>query len=424
MTRILTAAIAILVLGAAAVASLSTAGAQSEIDVRVNNARSDFPNGIVFNLTAATAGGLDEVRLIYKIAPDGVRASAVPQCTGEAVASCRFDLLASPRNLLIPGAQVTYFWQLTSGDLSEETAPQEVLYEDSRFEWRSLTDGNLTVWWYSGSEDEARGILTAGQEALTGIGALLETSVDFPVKIRYYASAADMQAAIISTSGPGVVTRGEVVYSDTAMVSADSAAGEITRHEVAHIVVREAVRGPFDVPDWLNEGTAVFAQNQPLGDQRSALEAAIRSGNVFSVRSISSASAGALGGTVSLFYGQSWSLVRYLIDTYGEAQFAQLFRTFKEGDTTAGALEATYGFDQDGLENEWRASVGLPPRAAPPPGDGVAEPDEPTPLADPAANSTGGDGAPAALIIAIVGVTAVLAGGLVVAGMLLARRGR
>ncbi|MCH7488233.1 MAG: hypothetical protein IIB23_01240 [Chloroflexi bacterium] len=424
MTRILTAAIAILVLGAAAVASLSTAGAQSEIDVRVNNARSDFPNGIVFNLTAATAGGLDEVRLIYRIAPDGVRASAVPQCTGEAVASCRFDLLASPRNLLIPGAQVTYFWQLTSGDLSEETAPQEVLYEDSRFEWRSLTDGNLTVWWYSGSEDEARGILTAGNETLAGIGALLETSVDFPVKIRYYATAADMQAAIISTSGAGVVTRGEVVYSDTAMVSADSAAGDITRHEVAHIVVREAVRGPFGVPDWLNEGTAVFAQNQPLGDQRSALEAAIRSGNVFSVRSISSASAGALGGTVSLFYGQSWSLVRYLIDTYGEAQFAQLFRTFKEGDTTAGALEATYGFDQDGLENEWRASVGLPPRAAPPPGDGVAEPDEPTPVADPAADSTGGDGAPAALIIAIVGVTAVLAGGLVVAGMLLARRGR
>ncbi|MCH8950283.1 MAG: hypothetical protein IIB87_07900, partial [Chloroflexi bacterium] len=388
MTRILTAAIAILFLGAAAVASLSTAGAQSEIDVRVNNARSDFPNGIVFNLTAATAGGLDEVRLIYSIAPDGVRASAVPECTGEAVASCRFELLATPRNLLIPGAQVTYFWQLTSGDLTEETAPQEVLYEDSRFEWRSLTDGNLTVWWYNGSDDEARGILTAGHEALTGIGALLETSVDFPVKIRYYASAADMQAAIISTSGPGVVTRGEVVYSDTAMVSADSAAGDITRHEVAHIVVREAVRGPFGVPDWLNEGTAVFAQNQPLGDQRSALEAAIRNGNVFSVRSISSASAGALSSNVSLFYGQSWSLVQYLIDTYGEAQFAQLFRAFKEGDTTGGALESTYGFDQDGLENEWRASVGLPPRAAPPPGGGVAEPDVPTPVAGVAADST------------------------------------
>ncbi len=423
MTRILTAAIAILVLGAAAVASLSTAGAQSEIDVRVNNARSDFPNGLVFNLTAATAGGLDEVRLIYRIAPDGVRASAVPQCTGGAVVSCRFDLAATPRNLLIPGAQVTYFWQLTSGDLSEETAPQEVLYEDSRFDWRSLTDGNLTVWWYSGSDDEARGILTAGLEALTGVGALLETSVDFPVKIRYYASAADMQAAIISTSGPGVVTRGEVVYSDTAMVSADSAAGDITRHEIAHIVVREALRGPFGVPDWLNEGTAVFAQNQPLGDQRAALEAAIRNGNVFSVRSISSASAGALSSNVSLFYGQSWSLVQYLIDTYGEAQFAQLFRVFKEGNTTGGALEATYGFDQDGLENEWRASVGLPPRAVPPPGDGVAEPDEPTPVVDLTADSNGG-GAPVALIIAIVGVTAVLAGGLVVAGMLLARRGR
>ena len=421
MTRILTVAIAILVVASA---SLSTAAAQSEIEVRENNARSDFPNGLVFNLTAATDGGLDEVRLIYKIAPDGVRASAVPECTGGTVVSCRFELLASPRNLLIPGAEVTYFWQLTSGDLTEETAPQEVLYEDSRFEWRSLSEGNLTVWWYGGGEDEARAILTAGHEALTGIGALLETTVDFPVKIRYYATAADMQAAIISTSGPGVITRGEVVYSDTAMVSADSAAGDITRHEIAHIVVREAVRGPFGVPDWLNEGTAVYAQNQPLGDQRSALEAAIRSGNVFSVRSISSASAGALSGTVSLFYGQSWSLVQYLIDTYGEAQFAQLFRTFKEGDTTAGALEAVYGFNQDGLENEWRASVGLPPRATPEPINGGAEPAEPTLVVDVAADSNGGDGAPLALIIAIIGVTAVLAGGLVVTGMLLARRGR
>ena len=61
MTRILTAAIAIAVL-AAAVASLSIAGAQSEIDVRENNARSAFPNGTVLNPPASPASGRDAGR--------------------------------------------------------------------------------------------------------------------------------------------------------------------------------------------------------------------------------------------------------------------------------------------------------------------------------------------------------------------------
>ena len=35
----------------------------------------------------------------------------------------------------------------------------------------------------------------------------------------------------------------------------------------------------------------------------------------------------------------------------------------------AGALEQVYGFNQGGLENAWRESVGLPPRSAPTPDD-------------------------------------------------------
>ncbi len=407
-------------------ASLSLVAAQGEIEVRMNEARSDFPTGLVFNLTAASPDGLDDVRLVYQVAPDGVRTSAIPECTGGTVVSCRFDLLATPRNVLIPGAEVTYFWRLLSASGELETEPQDIMYEDSRFDWQSLSEGNLTVWWYDTSEDEARDILTAAREALDNVGRMLETTVDFPVKVRYYRTAAEMEPAILSSSGEGVVTRGEVVYSDTAMVSADSAAGDITRHEVAHIVVREAVSGPFGVPDWLNEGTAVYAQSQPLGGQYQSLQAAIRSNDVFSVRSLSSASSGALSSRVSLFYGQSWSLVEYLVLTYGEEQFAELFRAFKAGDTTGGALEQVYGFDQDGLENEWRESVGLPPREEAPsdePTDGPGDdPAEPTRAPDAADN--GNSSGSAVLIIVVIGVTAVVAGGLVIAGLMLARRSR
>ena len=399
-----------------------TASAQTNVELRESNARSDFPNGLVFNMTVEAAAGLDEVRLVYEIAPDGVRATAVPACTDGQIASCRFELGGNSRTVLIPRAEVTYFWRITSGGVTTDTDPQLVVYEDTRFDWEMVSEGNLTVWYYSGDEDEARAVLAAGREALDDIGALLQTTVDFPVKILYYNTSSDMQAAAISNNAEGVITRGEVVYSDTAMVSADIVSGDITRHEITHIVVRQAIDGPFGMPDWLNEGTAVYSQIQPLSGQQSALDLAIQSGQVLSVRSLSSASSGAIASRVSLFYGQSYALVDFLVETYGEQKFAELFAAFKEGNTTAGALEQVYGFDQDGLENEWRASVGLPPRAIQAqPTDAEDVTPAPTPDLDPGVGEDDG-GASGVLIAVIVALTAVVAGAIVLAGLLIVRR--
>ena len=197
------------------------ARAQAPADVS-SDAVSEFPNGLVFTLEAS-GGPFDEVRLVYEIAPDGVRASAIPDCSGTSVVRCTFELAASRRNVIIPGAEVTYHWRITSGEDTHETDPRTVTYEDDRFEWRQISDGNLTLYWYSGSEEEAESVLAASREALDEISELLQTTVDFPVKIRYYASASEMQPAIITNNAGGAVTLGEGVYSDPAMVSADSA---------------------------------------------------------------------------------------------------------------------------------------------------------------------------------------------------------
>jgi hypothetical protein len=422
MKRLL--AVVLLAVAVATLGGIHVAVAQGGVDVRASTAQNDFPNGISFSLDAAVSGTLDDIRLVYEIAPDGVRATAEPQCTGDATLSCTFRLAGSNRTLLIPGAQVTYFWRLGIDGQTVDTTSQVVTYEDDRFEWQTVSDGNLTLWYYSGGEEEARAVLAAARESLDGISTLLQTTVDFPVKIYYYASAQEMQTAIISNNAEGVVTLGEVVYSDTAMVAADASPEEIARHEIAHIVVRQALSGPFRVPDWLNEGTAVFAQSEPLSGQRQAVENAISNGQVFSVRSLSSASAGSQSDKVFLFYGQSWSLVKFLIDTYGEQSFADLFRAYSDGANTAEALMAVYGFTEDGLENAWRQSVGLPPRQAPTPDDSNAQ--EPTSTPEQGGQSEdGGDGSSSALLIAAVAVlTIALAAGLVGLGVVLARRSR
>lgn len=422
MKRVVT--VSLLALFAALAWAAPAARAQAGIDVRSSEGTSNFPDGFTFSLEVA-GGNIDDVRLIYEIAPDGVRTTAEPDCVGGSAMSCTYSLVASRENVIIPGAEATYFWRITSGGQTTETDPQVVTYEDDRFDWHTISDGNLTLWWYSGSEDQANDVLAAGRGSLDKNAALLQTQVDIPVNIFWYANAEDMAPAILPSQAAGVVTAGEVVYSDTAMVSGGGAE-DIARHEIAHVVVRQAIGPIYSVPDWLNEGLAVYSQSAPFSEQQASLDQAIESGDVLSVRSLSSASSGAVASKVSLFYGQSYSLVDFLISTYGEEKFARLFKAFSQGATTAEALEQAYGFDQDGLENEWRASVGLPPRAAlTPAADGA-----PTATANPTpptgASSTSSDegGAPIALVIAIVALVVVLVSVFAAIGVVLSRRYR
>jgi Peptidase MA superfamily len=397
------------------------AHAQEAVQVQDSNARNDFPDGITFTLDVSAPGGVDRAQLVYRIGPDGVRNTASSECAGGPQLSCSTVIEGGRENTLIPGANISYFWRITSDGATTETEPQRFVYEDTRFEWQTARDGNVTVHYYSTDDEGARAVLAAARETIDSMSALLDVTVDFPVKVRLYATAEDMQPAILSDNAEGVVTLGEVVYSDTAMVSADGSPDAITRHEVGHIVERVAA-GSFDIPAWLNEGTAVYAQGNPLSGQGGALQRAIDQDDVFTIHQISSASAGGLGNRVELFYGQSHSIVAFMIDEYGEERFAELFAAFDDGATTEEALEQVYGLDQDGLENAWRESVGLPPRESPP-----DEAEAPTPggsSSDDASDAVSeGGGTSVALLIGIGALTVLLAGSLLGAGVYIARRG-
>lgn len=400
------------------IASASVAG-QTGIEVIRSEGRSDFPNGLSFSLEVASEG-IEEVQLVYEIAPDGVRTTAEPECVGGATMSCQYELAATRENALIPGAEATFFWRIIASGAATETAPQTVTYEDDRFAWSTIRQGNLTLWWYASDVDDARSVLAAARESLNRASALVGAEVTFPVKIFWYATAQELAPAILPSDAEGVVTAGEVVYSDTAMVSgAPAEAEEVARHEVAHIVVRARLGRVYTVPDWLNEGLAVYMQSQPSPDQQAALQQAIRTGEVLSVRSLSSASSGGVAGRVSLFYGQSYSLVDFLIRTYGERRFRALFEAFAQGATTEEALERVYGFDQDSLENAWRESLGLPPRQAPEPGAQLAPTATPAPERPDAGQ---GEGLPGAVIVAIVALIIVLVGLFGAIAVSLARR--
>jgi Peptidase MA superfamily len=369
------------------------APASAEIEIRSQGAQNQFPDGIRFSLFMASDVEITQVRLRFRIFPDGVNASISPSCTGGT--SCNVTVGSSQESYMVPGAQVSYYWELTdSSGASLSTDPQTVIYEDTRYEWEQLTQGNLTVNYYFGDAASNQTVLDVAQETIDRFSKLERTTVDFPVKIWVYRTAAEMAPAVASRIGNGpntsVRTLGEVAASDTALVSRDSDFLNIVRHELTHIVTGAATRNYLaDIPVWINEGLSTYAQHDLLPSESQALDLAIQRDAVLPITSLGSAARGN-GNQVSIFYAESGSIIAYMIDVLGEDKFGDFLEALAN-DTPDGALQTVYGFDTLGLENAWRKAVGLPEVAA---GSSAGASSQPVPTLVPFGSNSQGSSQP------------------------------
>jgi len=401
--------------GFASVISAQAQGIQATASVE-----NSFPQGLLFHLVASSDAMITDVRLRYQIRPEGALTSVVPEFESSANIDITFTLEGNnpPRLYLPPGTAVDYFWEIEdAAGNAFSTERATVVYDDIRFPWRLLTAGVINLHWYQGSEDFAQEMLEVAQRTIEDMSALLGAQVEFPIHVWAYANPSDMQAALIQESESyerRIITAGARVSKDTVLILNSGAALDTLRHELAHVVNAVAGEGPFgSLPAWLDEGTAVLAQEEDPFGYHVALERAVASGDVLSVPSISSPPGDP--NNVILFYGQSWSLVSYLIDTYGPEKFAQLFATFKAGATTDDALSEVYGFNQRGLEDGWRQSLGLPPLERPEGGPT----ESPAGTGGPAqSNDDGSSGLLVGLIAGLVALAAVVG----IGGYLLSRR--
>jgi len=408
----------VLVVASLGLVAVLPASAQVGPTVADGGVENRFPEGMVFRVSAQSDSPIQRIRLHYTVLPDGTAASAEADFQPATSVSTSFTLEGNnpPRIYLPPGTTIRYHWEVTDADGDTATTqPATFFYEDIRFRWTRLEDEGVTVYHYSGAERDAQAMLREASETIASMSKLLGVSVGFPVKVWIYRSVQEMRPALArrsETFEQSVITAGVRVSSDTVLVLGN-VSFDTLRHELTHVVTAVAGEGPFgSLPAWLDEGTAVYGQGDP-GGFRGAIQRAVDRGKVLSVRSISSYPGDP--AKVDLFYGQSWSLVSYLIDEYGAEKFARLFAEIKSGKRTDEALTAVYGFDQDGLEDKWRSSLGLPPQPAPtkePPAGSKPEPRE----------EDGGTSLGVVLGVALG--TVALAGAVGLAGLALARRMR
>ncbi len=380
----------------------------------------NFPDGMSFSVHAQGDSQITEIRLLYKILPDGTSAIARPHFTPGATVDASLELAGSAF-YLPPGTVIDYQWEVTDAAGAKTTTDQQsFFYDDVRFQWQKVDGDGMTIYYYSGSQDNASNMHAVAQQAIADAEALLGATVPFDVQVWVYDSTDDMRPALQPTS-PGfdsqIITEGVKVASNTVLVLGN-VSFDTLRHELTHVVTGQAGDSALGhLPVWLDEGTAVHGQ-QDQGGYKDAIDQAIERGNVLSVREITSYPGDA--SKINLFYGEAWSIVSYLADTYGDAKFAELFADIKAGKGDDKSFEAVYGFDQDGLDNKWREANGLPARQTP--GPTTAAPSRTTVPTLAPVQSRSDSGTSTTTIIAIVAAVIVLAGVVGAGGVTLARK--
>jgi len=355
-----------------------TGSADVDITVISSEAQSQFPGSIVFRLEAEAPANIVDIDLHYRV----VKSTLVPATcrvdadftSGQTVsASWTWNMLETGG--LPPGTAVEYWWVMEDANGQQtQTSPASVVFDDLRFAWSTLSDGNVNILWYEGSVSFAQELMDTAHEALGRLADDIGVSLEQPVKLYIYASASDLRGALVY---PQEWTGG-VAFTGYSVIAIGISPGDMgwgkraTAHELGHIVIHQAVFGPFgDLPTWLDEGLAMDAEGDLRSDLADSLDRAIANDALFSVRSICS-SFPTDAEEAALCYAESYGLVQYLLDQYGRDKLLELLGVFKTGSTYDNALLEVYGFDLDGLNALWRESLGLGPQPPPAPNNGNA----------------------------------------------------
>lgn len=329
-----------------------------------------FPNTITFSAKISANTNITSVVLEYgttQLTCGEVVAKAFPQFTpGKTVdAEWTWDMRQS--GSLPPGATIWWRWHYTDESGKEIVSDQKTItWLDSDHNWKTISANNLNLHWYSGDQAFAEDLLTAAKNGLefnkTKSGLIAQSPIDLYI----YASTNDLKDAILyepSWTGGQAFPDHDIVIIGISQSDLEWGRGAIV-HELTHVLVGHLTFSCLGgVPTWLNEGLAVYSEGKLDDASQQQLDDAIKNDTLLTVRSLS-AGFSEVSSKANLSYSQSYSIVKFLIETYGQSKMTELLTSLRDGGTIDDALASTYGFNVEGLDDAWRQSIQAQPRTA------------------------------------------------------------
>ncbi len=366
-----------LTLAALAVLALREAGLafadEGGVIVSEATAESQFPDGIVFRVAAESSGIIDDVRVFIKKADQSGRSAyrSIEVEPGESVTGETLLPASGGADYFPPGTKISYHFEVwdKAGDVTR-TEEAEFVYLDNRFQWLTLSDDLITVYYYSEYvEERARIILEAARQTMDNMVDVLGIAPTEPLRIVTYNNYRHMSMALPfrSQAVTEELQAQGMAFSDERVLlihGYDPTVTGTVSHEFTHLLVAEAAGGTAAaVPSWLNEGLAEYGNIDQTDDYDAALRYGIYTRRIrplWYLRTFSGEPEDIL-----IAYGHGKSVVSFMVARWGEHRIPELFTALRQTQDIDTALMHIYGLDQHGIDTEWRLAIGLEPLPSP-----------------------------------------------------------
>jgi hypothetical protein len=342
------------------------AWAQPGIQVSDNQATSDYPINLTFQLQTESNSPIDRIYLIYGTnargcADDRGRQAIEIQPDSEQSVEWVWDFFKS--GSLPPGAQVWWQWEIhdASGAM-QTTEKQNLEVYDPHFDWKTLEKDNVLVYWVEGGQGFGTLVMNKALSSLKRLAEDAGVSPSGKIRLTIYPNTRTLVHAGLYIPG----WAGGVAYPEYNSIiigippGATRWANEVIPHELAHLVSEELVFNCMGVglPTWLAEGLSVYSEAYVPPQDLDVLNEALDTGDLPALISLTVGFSGDQD-RIRLNYIQSGQVVYYLVENYGPEKLAALLAAIQRGNSIDGALQQVYGFDTDGLDRAWRASLGF-----------------------------------------------------------------
>ena len=320
--------------------------------------RIEFPERIVFDLRAR-APDARSVRLYYRVGDSRSRVYVHPSDFSNAGAlRARFVARSGGGRFIPPGVDIEYYYVFSHADGTEtESARFSFEYLDPRYDWRRMEFDDFALLWHDRPTRTVRRVGADANARLARVKDLFGLDGDYRFKAVIVNGRAEANRSFpaVSQTSRDVFLYGGFAFGDYgALVLAGLYADGLT-HELVHLMLDEAVDSPrARVPAWLNEGLAMHFERAPASS-RSELRTALRRGRLIPISRMNAVPG--RPNDVRLFYAQSASIVRYMLDSYGDGAMKALLTRLNAGDSIGAALQSAYGVNLDALESRWHRNL-------------------------------------------------------------------
>jgi tetratricopeptide (TPR) repeat protein len=209
---------------------------------------------------------------------------------------------------------------------------------DAEWDYTELPSPHFTISFAEGTNyDAARNVEDSLERAYFSVGRKLEFygSERTPVVLYDEEEFHDITQA---PSWMGALYDGRIKLPVRGLDHGSELLDRTVRHEYAHAVVSQLTRGRC--PVWLNEGVAIWAEEQTDGERLEWAQRAISDQELFHLSQLTGAFTDLPPSRVPVAYAQSYLAVRALLDAEGAYRVRALLSAIGDGMNAVAAFES------------------------------------------------------------------------------------